>query len=186
MKLSELYYEWKANNHSKTTFGKVFKDHVEKHLIANVIVNPQDELILFKTKYKKEIKFLCSKDFKDCWIPEAEVLTHHLKQLFDCMKYTCPGKKSLNSTLNIDMNNSNTLEPSSAPNKESVNIWPTLIGGAGGGVVVLAIMALLVFLAVKSWKNRKEEEPKVRYLTLEPMLQLMPPTWFWHVKLSDV
>ena len=60
------------------------------------------------------------------------------------------------------------MEPSSTPNKESDNIWPTIVGGAGGGVVVLAIMALVVFLAVKSWKNRKEEEPKVRYLTLEP------------------
>ena len=88
MKLSELYNECKANNHSETTFGNVFKDHVEKHLIANIIVHRQDELILFKSKYKKGINFSCSNDFKDCWIPEAEVSSHRLKQLYNCMKCT--------------------------------------------------------------------------------------------------
>ena len=168
MKLSELYNECKANNHSETTFGKKFKDHVEKHLIANVIVNPQDKLIPFKTKYKKGINFPCSKDFKDCGIPEANVSTNRLKQLYDCMKCMCPSKNGLKSTPNTDMNSTITLEPLGVPNKESDNIWPTLIGGAGGGVVVVAIMAVVVFLAVKSWKNRKEEEPKVRYLIIEP------------------
>ena len=111
MKLSELYNACKANNNKETTFGKVFKDHVEKHLIANVIVNRQDELIIFKTNYKKGINFPCSNDFKVCGIPEAEVLTNHLKQLYDCMKCTCLAKNSLNSTVNIDRNNSSTLDP---------------------------------------------------------------------------